>query len=104
MDAKNQMVDVSVEEYEAWLYGPITRALSRNVHTVCEPPLESINDFGDGAKWPDSMVACAMLMSEWPSLGIVDPRPADKRPHSWWRENCRIRADWLAKLRQGGGA
>lgn len=36
--------------------------LERNVTMICEPPLLTLNDFSDGKKWPESVVAKAYLM------------------------------------------
>ena len=33
------------------------RPLSRDCTGICDPPMESWNDFSDGKVWPESMVA-----------------------------------------------
>lgn len=55
---------VSKDEFYKWIEDYQNRnsvKLERNISTVCEPPLLTINDFSKGLVWPDSVVAKAIL-------------------------------------------
>lgn len=93
---KRELVDVELSVYEAFIatYPDLVRDVAR----MFEPPVESFNDFSGKDTWPESVVCCAKLETEWPDIGIIDPRPANKRPTFWWRANTKIRKDWLQKF------
>lgn len=52
---------VTKEEFEDFRdnYGS---KLVADVAGMCEPPLLTLNDFSDGKKWPESIVAKAYIM------------------------------------------
>ena len=95
-----EFTDITREEYERFIRSPLAADLERNVTRICEPPLENFNDFTGAKVWPQSMVAKARLESIFPGVVDKDPRPADERPTSWWREDCCIRHEWLARFRR----
>lgn len=61
------------------------RRLERDIARMYDPPLETFNDPLLG-KWPDCVVASAMLEDE-----RTDPERA--RETGWYRDGCTILAD-----------
>ena len=105
-DGAHECDEDTFRAFVAWA-GQQTK-LDRHIAEVVEPPFEMFVDLtvavAEG-EMPD-IVCGATLMHEWPSLGIVDPRPEDKRPTSWWRASCKVRKDWWERYSaaQGGSS
>jgi hypothetical protein len=54
--AMSKWKDVSKEEFAAFVKA-YPNALHTDITGICEPPMQSYNDFSDGKTWPESMVA-----------------------------------------------
>lgn len=94
--------------YRAFVAWAATQTkLERHVVDVVEPPFEGFRDLAvplPAGEVPH-FVCGAQLASEWPSRGIVDPRPIDQRLTSWWRQDCKVRKDWWQRyVESAGGA
>ncbi len=69
---------VDKEAYLAFIRD-IPRRLVGDVTAICEPPLETINDFSDGKVWPESVVAkCVRHADSYPEPD------GSKRPNEYW--------------------
>ena len=52
-------------EFDAFI-AAYPRILEKDFTSICEPPMISYNDFSDGKKWPESMVAKIILFTRHP--------------------------------------
>lgn len=55
--------EVSKEVFDAFI-NTYPRKLEWNITNISEPPLGTWNDFADGKKWPESIVAQVKLYDE----------------------------------------
>ena len=99
---KANSVSVTRTEYSAFVgWASQQTTLHRGVVLIVEPPFEEFFDVSAIRDTPryssQDRIAGAMLMTEYPQVGILDPRPADQRSPLWWRERCSIRQDWFEK-------
>ena len=99
---KANSVSVTRTEYSEFVgWASQQTTLHRGVVTMVDPPFEQFADVSardDKYGYAEQDIICeAMLMTEYPQVGILDPRPVDQRSPLWWRERCSIRQDWFEK-------
>jgi len=56
-----QKIPVNQEEFENFLDSYPKGALKADVYRISEPAVLTYNDFSDGKKWPESIVASVTL-------------------------------------------
>jgi len=76
--------EVSQEEFNRFI-AEYPHPLERNVARMFEPEQLSYNDFSDGKKWPESVVAFVVLYEAYPKDG--------QEPYRWKPNRYYIRED-----------
>lgn len=96
-DGAHECDDATFKAFLDW--ASTKTKVERSVALICEPPAELFYDLAIpyDVKIGPEIIAGSTLMSEYPSLGITDPRPADQRPNHWWRDGCKVHRDWWAR-------